>query len=148
MEREVTPVGREIVALTGKDGLLHAETVVDWAQAHPQSALHAEFDWDDKSAARTQRIETARRLIAIHVVTPSGQRQTVSLMRERTEGGGYRNLEDVMSSAELRREALAQALNEVSRWCDRHDHFPELRPIARAVSRVIAAMKGDGEQAA
>lgn len=144
----MTRVGQEIVALRAKDGLYHPQTIVDWAQTHPQSALHDEFDWDDASAARTQRLDTARRLIAIHVIAPTGQRQTVSLMRDRGAGGGYRDLDSVLNNAQFRREALLEALDEVSRWCDRHDHFPELRPVARAVQRVIAATKGGGEAAA
>jgi hypothetical protein len=40
------------------------EDVLDWAQAHPGSLLHDEFDWCDAAAARQYRLWQASYLLA------------------------------------------------------------------------------------
>lgn len=54
----------ELVALYRKDGHLTPAMVVEWANTHPDSALHAEFEWDDQLAANEWRLAQARRLVA------------------------------------------------------------------------------------
>ncbi len=48
------------------DGQRTPPNILDWARAHPASALYAAFDahnaWDDTHAARQFRLETARRI--------------------------------------------------------------------------------------
>jgi hypothetical protein len=131
-----TAVRAEIVALRDADGLIHAGSLVDWARQNSESALHTQFEWDDQIAGERYRVEQARRLIAIHVVDVDLNRQTVSLVADRRDGG-YRDLDEVLSHHEMRRLALLDALSEVKRWQERHGHFAsELKSIFRAIEEV------------
>jgi hypothetical protein len=144
----MTPVGEEIVALTASDGRIYPSVVVDWAEIHPESALHRQFPWDDAVAAREHRLWKARQLISLHVVDLAGDRTTISLQIDRPMGGGYRDMGEVLSTAELRRMAVEQAVGELHRWVARHRHLGELQTIFRAVDRVARQIEPPEQDAA
>ena len=130
-------VADELRALSDNQGLIHAPRVVEWAQLNPDSALYREFNWNVEKAAYDHWVWRARQLIAIHVVSEPGKRSTISLAIDRTNGGGYRDLNDVMSNAELRQVAVIQALAELQRWCGRNSHLErELGVVFRAIKRL------------
>jgi hypothetical protein len=133
-------IADELLALRDKDdGKIYPRVVVDWARANPDSELHNHrfFNWNVEEAAYDRWVDQARKLIALYIVAETGERKTISLMIDRTNGGGYRDLDEVMTNAELRRRALMEAATELLRWCDRHQHFKEFRPVFRALDRVI-----------
>jgi hypothetical protein len=132
----IPQVAAEIVALTASDGRIYPAQIVDWARQHPGSALHRHFQWNDDTAAHEYRMWQARQLIAVHVVNSAGDRQTISLVVDRGEGGGYRDLGGVLNNAELRQQAVTQAVAELLRWRDRHRHLTELAGVFRAISRI------------
>lgn len=131
-------VADELLLLKDKDGLIHPATVVEWAREHPNSELHSRFNWDVDQAAYQFWLWQARTLISIHIVGENGERRTVSLMFDRTNGGGYRDLSEVMNTQELRRQAVVEAVTELQRWCERHKHLNEMRPVFEALNRVVA----------
>lgn len=130
-------IADELLALKTKDGLIIPAAVVEWAQAHPASELHSRFNWDVQDAAYQYWLWQARCLISLHLVGQGGERRTVSLMIDRTNGGGYRDLGEVMNTRELRKQAVTEAATELQRWCDRHKHLDELKPIFNALKRII-----------
>src|SRR5688500_16292159 len=81
---------QELDALYKRDGELEPERVLEWAEKHPSSALHASFQWDDTEAAKQYRLWQARQLITEVVVVyedrPSVQKY-VSIVSERGERG-------------------------------------------------------------
>lgn len=124
------------------NGNLRAEDVVEFARDE-NTALHAEFTWDDTEAARQYRLEQARKIIRINVqVLPTARGNItvpmyVSLTSDRIQpGGGYRRLEDVMSDPELRQQFLDQALAEFERVRRKYQNLQELAPIFAAIERV------------
>ena len=131
-------VADELLRLKDKDGLIYPRVVVDWAKDHPDSELHSRFNWNVEEAAYERWLWQARTLISLHIVGDHGERRTVSLMFDRTHGGGYRDLDEVMNTKELRRQAVTEAVTELRRYCDRHSHLKELRPVFDALKRVIA----------
>lgn len=144
----MTPVGEEIVALRASDGRFYPEIIVAWARQNPGSELHQRFQWDVERAAHEHWLWQARQLIAIHVVDLAGDRMTVSLAIDRPRGGGYRDLNNVMSNAELRRMATEQALSELLRWADRHRHLRELQTVLRVIDRVARSLEPPERDAA
>lgn len=126
----------ELDRVPRRNGLLHAEDVVDWAREHPDSALHREIEWDDAKAAQEYRVWQARRIIALHVVAEGGERKFISLTVDRTKGGGYREVEDVLSDDELYRQALADALAEHKRVQAKYRNLKKLAPIGDAIDAV------------
>jgi hypothetical protein len=124
-------------------GVLRPEDVVKFAR-NKRTALHAEFEWDDKKASAEYRLWQARTVIRVAVtVLPSPHssddpvRAYVSIASDRVRpGGGYRALADVMSSDEQRAELLLEAIGEVKRWRRKYDRLRELVPIFRAIDKV------------
>lgn len=129
-------IREELETLRDEAGLIHAERVVEWAREHADSALHSQFEWDDTKAAEEYRIWQARKTIAIHIVTQEGERRFISLSIDRADGGGYRDVEDVMRQRELRDVALHDALMELRRVRARYQHLKELAAVWSAVRHV------------
>lgn len=123
-------------------GVLRPEDVVEFARDE-RTALHGEFEWDDKEAAQEHRLWQARkviRLVLTVVESPAGNQTVpmyVSLVTDRSRpGGGYRPLVDVMSSEDMREELLRQALRELKTVRKKYEQVRELRPIFRAIEKV------------
>ena len=118
--------------------------VVEYARTHKRSALHKEFEWDNTKAAHQHRLEQARHLIRLYVNIVPNQNGSevsvpmyVSLVSDRRKpGGGYRTLESVMSTEELREELLQQALDELQRVRKKYQTLQELGPVFAAIDRV------------
>jgi hypothetical protein len=134
-------------------GILRPADVVAFAR-DPQTALHAEFEWDDSKAAEQYRLEQARQIIrcAVHVVDEDSPpvRAYVSLQNDRTAGNSYRSLHDVLNEPRLREQLLAQALREAESWRLRYERLAELKPICRAIiqaARQAASQTGNSAQA-
>jgi hypothetical protein len=119
-------------------GILRPADVVVFAR-DPQTALHAEFEWDDSKAADQYRLEQARLIIrcTVRIVSEDSPpiRAYVSLQTDRRAGDSYRALEDALSDPELRKQLLAQALREADSWRLRYERLVELQPICRAIVR-------------
>jgi hypothetical protein len=122
-------IQEELALVKGDKAILNASDVVDWAQSHESSALHKCFEWDDSTAARQYRIWQARSLIALHIVTEKGERKMVSLSIDRTNGGGYREIDDVMREPGLRNILLQDALLELRRVKHRYNSVKELAKV-------------------
>lgn len=121
---------------TSKDRMLHPATVVSWAKKHPSSALHRQFEWNNNKAAGEYRLWQARRLIQINIVSEDGAPQIVSLSFDRTKGGGYRSVDDVLSNRDLSEIMLRDALAELQRVQARFQIVKELTSVWTAVRRV------------
>jgi hypothetical protein len=145
-----SPVARELAALRNRDGKVVVATVHSWAQSHPNSAIAKELEWDDAVAGKAHRFGQIRRLIQIHIVDAVGTRKFVSLSIDRTEeGGGYRDVADVMRHKNLRAIMLTDALNDLDRLHKQYLPLTELQPIWNVVERLKRQLgDGDGQAAA
>jgi hypothetical protein len=132
------PIEQELLALTDASGFIKPFTVVTWARKNPHSHLHKRFEWNDRLAAEQHRLDQARQLIAVYVRADDGHRATISLVEDRHQAGGYRRIEQVMSSADMRAIALRQALAEFHRWRDRYRYMVELAQIFAAADAINA----------
>mgnify|MGYP000981783949 CR=1 FL=1 len=111
----------ELERLENEAGALRARDVLDAAR-NPESALHEYFTWDDTEAAHRWRTEQANNLIrrfTVRLVTSDAQpvkmRGYVSLTPDRIPGGGvYRSLATVMSSEQLMRQMVRDALRDLA----------------------------------
>lgn len=127
----------ELEALTRNDGMIYAEDVVRFAQANPNSEVGRHYDWHDRDKASWQHwLSQARRLIQVYIRTPNGERKTYSLVSDRQNGGGYRDIGQVLNTAQMRREACEQALIEIRRWRERNSGLsPELDALFEAIDQ-------------
>lgn len=130
----------ELYKAKDKDGLIQPEIVVEQATP-PTAPLHSAFEWDDAKAAHHHRVEQARGLIRTSIVYEEGERKTYSLSSDRKTNGGYRDTSDVLSSPEMRRIAVADALVELQSWRNRHQHLTELKAIFGVID-VVSVKEG------
>lgn len=123
-------------------GILRAENVLTYAR-NPQTALHNRFEWDDTKAAREHRLWQARELIAVFVTVikadTSPIRAFVSLRTDRKiPGGGYRAIAEVMTDTSLRKQLLAEALDDAERWQAKYALLTELTPVFKELAKLKA----------
>jgi hypothetical protein len=127
---------------------LSPKHVVLYASKHKKSALHQEFNWDVQQAAWQHWMETARRLIRVHVtVLPSklvnqvvSVREFVSLKSDRYKGGGYRPMHIVMSDKHMMAQLLQDALDDLQIFQRKYSTLQQLAPVFRAIKKVQKAL--------
>jgi hypothetical protein len=132
---------------TRHQGILRAINIVAFAR-NPKSALHAKFEWDNSKAAHEYRLWQARELIAVFVtVVHQGHgpvRAFVSLRTDRMiPGGGYRATADVMADAALRKQLLAEALDDADRWKAKYELLTELVPVFKELAKLRLKLAKD-----
>lgn len=117
--------------------ILRAADVVTFAR-NPDTALHGRFEWDDTKAAVQHRLWQARELIRVvvqsHPANSTPTRIYVSLVNDRhSDGGGYRTLDDVMRSKEMREALLKQAHADMVRFETKYQLLSELAAVIDAM---------------
>lgn len=123
----------ELRQVRGDLPLLRAEDVVEWARKNKRSALHTQFNWNDRDAAERYRIDQARALIRLIVIPGTRRSRYVSLTIDRVDSGGYRDVEIVMRSSALRAVRLRDALLELNRIRQKYAELEELTAVFAAI---------------
>lgn len=134
-------------------GVLIPEQVVE--EARPvKSVLHGQFCWDDDEAARQYRLWQARVLIrtTVHYIEIKGDRRPVrvfvSLTPDREEdGGGYRDIVEVLQDKDMRRQMIDDALGELEAFEKKYAHLKELAAVF-VVSKSVRSQLAKPEQKA
>ncbi len=138
MKDDRTRIASEIEALREADGKIRPAPLVAWAKKHHDSALHKCFEWSDSAAADLYRIEQARKLIRVVIVHDvTEERKTVSLRIDRINGGGYRKLDEVVASLDLRPRLVSDALGELCSLRRKYSYLGELASIWAAIDEFI-----------
>ncbi len=142
MERNV--IAKELDAIAKQnDGRLEAEDVVAYAKRNKGSALHLRFDWSDKSAAHTQRLNVAHQLIVnMRIKVVEGPNRGVVSMRgfvnhksdDAHVQSGYSPTLDVLEDPDRRRCLIVSLLDRMMSTCRSYD-LPELDPVVRAIEK-------------
>lgn len=136
MKTKTAVILRKLAHANG--GLLTPEAVVEFARPKT-SPLHKRFLWDDTEAAHQYRLWQARQMISVTVryvdirgkKTPT--RVFVSLTPDRDKKhGGYREMVEVLSDAELRRQMLKDALSEMELFEMKYQSLNELSVLFKA----------------
>ena len=90
-------------------GILNPKDVVQFAR-NSDTALHQEFEWNDKIAGDAYRILQAREVIRtrVTVLRPNTEpvRAYVSLPNDRKRDGGYREINEVLANDTWREQSL------------------------------------------
>lgn len=143
MKPVVVDALRQILKKNKKQKLLPV-AVVNEAR-DPDSPLHRYFEWDDTKAAHAHRLDQARQLIAsIEIISDdkSDPRPAfVSLASDRISGG-YRDMNHVLSSAQLRKELLSTALGELKAMQARYDRMDDLVRVIKPAVRKVEKLAG------
>jgi hypothetical protein len=133
----------ELLAIKGDEDFLVPLDAVEWAKDNPKSDLYAALEWNDSKAAHEYRLSQVRHLVRIHLVfEESNVRSFVSLSIDRSrDGGGYREVNDVLASEQLHEILLRDALNELDRVKRRYGQIKALQPIWQTLGKVRKSQK-------
>lgn len=122
-------------------GHLRPDTVVE--ESRPAEApLHPAFEWDDPTAAHAYRVDQARSIIrSVHVLEVSdGEEPRPQIayvhVTPREVGPCYMATATVLSDADLRDQAIAEALRLLTGVRKRFEHLEELAEVFAALERV------------
>jgi hypothetical protein len=139
-------IREELLALQTQspDKILYPREALEWARAHKASALYSALEWDNRQAAESWRLQQIRQLITLHITYADGSPQVISLSIDRVDGGGYRQITDVMKIPNLRKIALMDALRDLERIRLKYQHLEELVFVWQAVDGVVTVPPGPG----
>ena len=122
-------------------GVLNPRDVVEFAR-NSDTALHQEFEWNDKIAGDAYRILQAREVIRtrVTVLTPDTKpvRAYVSLPNDRKPNGGYRRINDVLEKPAWREQLLKNAMADMRAFQTKYAVLKELASVFSAMQEVEA----------
>lgn len=135
-----------LLALSASNaGRLTPEAVVKEARKDT-SPLHQYFEWDDRKAAYTARLETARRLITevrLHEVDRSYTLKSVMYVRDpRLESSeqGYISIVEARDDANLSRQILQQEIRRVESMITRAREVADALQLDDEFERVLESL--------
>jgi hypothetical protein len=128
----------ELLALKDSDGKIVPEVALNWARRHTRSALYKAINWDDAYNIRNYLLVQVRNLITLNIRSETRDPEMISLSIDRSErdGGGYREISDVLSAPRLRQIMLMDALHEFELLKKRFDELDELADVWQVVETV------------
>ena len=139
-------VGEHLEELATATGGITPERVVDDAR-NPQSPLHENFEWDNTAAAESWREHTARNLIGSLVVVKVNETQVTGTVRafvsvrDGDNKGVYTPIVTVMSDAEMRKQVLERARQELHQWRNRYADLSEFAKVFSAVDELLPMLR-------
>lgn len=124
-------VAQELRRISQRDGVLKPNAVVEEARAD-NSPIHELFDWNDSTAGEKYRLWQARQLIATIKVEYNDKKVDAyyNVQAEVVPQQGYYSLEQVVSSEQIYKDVLAQAIKELRYW---HDKYKDIKELASLV---------------
>ncbi len=140
-------VGTAIERLTKRhNGVLEPGHIVEAAKDET-SPMHAHFTWEDAIAAEAYREDQARELVRSLTIDVSRSNLEAKPVRAfvNVETGGERGYVPTfvaMSSADLRRQVVAEAFAQLEAWRSRHAELTELARIFAAIDETRPAIQG------
>lgn len=130
-------------------GRLTPPAVVEAARnnRHP---LHRFFEWDDKIAAESFRLDQARALIRSVAIVGDGEAEPAPAYLSVADKGGtsYRTLADVMDSADLQNTVLVAAERDLAAFEKRYRTLADICQIIRDAREKIATRRTKHENRA
>jgi hypothetical protein len=134
----------ELNALKDGNGIIDAKVVLKWARTHRKSAIAKKLTWNNVKAANEFRLVQIRRLIIVYTTNVHSEPTVISLTTDRVEGGGYRQIGDVLSDASLRDIAVRDAVTFLYSAYAKYSYLVELANVGRELELVRKRFVGKG----
>ena len=132
----------ELLNIKNKHGLT-AHNIVKIAK-NRKSPLHSLFEWNDTVAAEQHRLWQARVLVnEVKVVVDDVEYSAFENVNVFSDDDGldgsereYKELSEIMSSKDLRRQVLQSALQTLNYWKQKYAEYNEFEPVVEAIDKV------------
>jgi len=131
----------ELLLVADKVGY-EPQAIVDWAEAHPNSIVHTQFEWNEPTAANEYRLTQCRQLLARLIYRPekdTGPRRmllSIGTGSDRTYEPRERVLADERMRVELSLLTLKRHHSELEGI-----GFKEVKPVIAAQAAQIEALE-------
>lgn len=138
-------IGEHLEKLATTTGSVTPGTVVKDAR-NPKSPLHDSFEWNNTAAAESWREHTARNLIGSLVVVKVNEKQVAGTVRAfvsvraGSNPGTYQPIVTVMEDAELRKQLLDRARQELHQWRNRYADLAEFSKVFKVVDELLPVL--------
>lgn len=138
------------VERNNKDEDLLAAEVVAFA-SDPDTALHAQFEWDDSAAAHQHRLWQARKIIKVYVEYEPNVKADVSVWvsvpsHRARPGGGYSRRKKAMADPKACEELLADALRKLQHIRREYHMLKKLANVFSAIDDALADAQTEKEK--
>jgi hypothetical protein len=131
-------------------GELEPRDVVNAAR-DKNNPLHIHFEWDDRVAAESYRVDQARNLIRlVRVVDEAASDGTARafISVNGKNGVAYRSVDDVKASQDLQEAVLEQAEKDLEAFERRYKELKDICAIVRQAREKVQARRRRGENRA
>lgn len=121
-QADAQKVGEEYEKLEKQlGGVVTPADLLAWAEDHPRSETYKLFDWDDASAARKQRMQTASNIILDirQYKVQGGKVRPVRRNYNLRSRGGYVNRTVVETEIDAAEEMITRAHQSLGTWLER-----------------------------
>jgi len=125
----------EVIRKRDPAGVLYPEKVVEFAR-DSTTELHSKFDWNDRTAADSYRLEQARSIIRVSVRVIDHDDEDVSVrayVAINKDRHGYEDTRVVLTKPKKRHELIASILERFESTLENHQPLHELDGIRKAV---------------
>lgn len=139
-------IGEALAKITeAHAGRLMPEAVVNAAK-DTKSPLHPHFEWNDKVAAHSYRLDQARNLIRIiRVEDEETQEQKPAFVSVADGGVAYRKVEEVVNSRALQLIVLQQAERDLAAFRKRYHMLNDICELIGKAESAVATKRSELE---
>lgn len=128
---EISSIGHDVTA----------QQVVDKARDE-SCELHKCFEWDDRKAAESYRLDQARWVLR-HLVAPVNDKngdveEPVRLFFKTPDSAAYKPTELIVQRKDEYASLLAQALRELSWFRKKYERLVELEAVFEAIDEIVS----------
>lgn len=118
------------------------QAVVDYAKVNKNSELHKCFEWDDKKAANSYRLQQAGNIIRMLVVKDEKEESPAPTVRALVLGSGkqseYAPIHVVVSNPDGYERLRRQAWDEMRAFIKKYENIVELKELIDEIRKIIA----------
>ena len=146
-------IGTALNEITNANGgRLEPEKIVEAAKKDRR--LHPHFEWNDRKAAHSYRLEQARELVRVihveHEESESGVARAWLSIHDKA-GTAYRTIGEVLNSHDLQQRLLSRAEADLLAWESRYKSLQEVCALVRVARERLSERRtgnrGRGEEA-
>ena len=144
---DANTVGAVVEQLEEKNGEVTKEAFLD-ASRPEDSVTHALFEWDDRKAAESYRLDQSRHIInSLRVVYVKPDKEEVKvaafIQTNKKDGAAvYENIHDALKDEGKREVILNRIRGELNAFIARNQHIEELADILEESAQKLRLKKG------
>ena len=112
------------------------QSIVDYAEEHPDSELYKCFTWDDSKAANEWRKQEARQVVRLLVFADDETKQPTQIRVLQKATDAYEPVKTIVRNNDEYAKLLAMAKAELKAFRERYKQINELEKVLEAIDEL------------